>query len=49
MSSLCIIDTSIFTNILDVPNRNQDKEDIDEQFKEYIELEFQFILPMATT
>ena len=48
MSSICIIDTSIFTNILDVPCRNQEHAKIIERFEEYILLECQFILPMAT-
>ena len=48
MSSLCIIDTSVFTNILNVSNRNQEKDVISEEFNEYVELDCQFILPMAT-
>ncbi len=48
MSSICIIDTSIFTNILNVPCRNQERAKIIGQFEDYIELECQFILPMAT-
>ena len=48
MSAVCLIDTSIFVNLLDVPNRNQDKAEVITSFKEYIELDTTFILPMAT-
>lgn len=48
MNSICIIDTSIFTNLLNVPNRNQQKVATKNDFKEYVELDCQFILPMAT-
>lgn len=48
MSSVCIIDTSIFLNLLNVPGRNQDKDEVVESFKEYAENEATFILPMAT-
>jgi len=48
MSAICLIDTRIFLNILNVPNRNQDKAQVLDEFKEYIELDVTFILPMAT-
>lgn len=48
MSSVCLIDTSIFTNILNVPGRNQNKADVNHAFREYIDLGCTFILPMAT-
>ncbi|ROQ71899.1 hypothetical protein [Vibrio crassostreae] len=48
MSAICIIDTSIFLNILDVPNRNDQREGVLASFEEYIELGATFILPMAT-
>lgn len=38
MNSICIIDTSVFLNILDVPNRNNEKERVINNFKEYINL-----------
>ncbi|MDD2946148.1 MAG: hypothetical protein PHG15_10265 [Acinetobacter sp.] len=47
MSSICLIDTSILLNILNVPNRNKERNEILEKFYEYIELEFSFIIPMA--
>lgn len=48
MSSICLVDTSIFLNILNVPNRNNERNEILKQFQEYIELGFSFIIPMAT-
>ncbi len=39
MNSICIIDTSIFLNILDVPSRNNDKERVIRDFEEYIQSE----------
>jgi len=47
MSSICLIDTSVLLNILDVPNRNNERLDILGKFQEYIELECSFIIPMA--
>ena len=48
MSSICLIDTSIFLNILNVPNRNNERDQILDQYQEYIELDCSFIIPMAT-
>jgi predicted nucleic acid-binding protein len=48
MSSVCIIDTSVFLNLLNVPGRNQEKEAIKKLYDDYVELEMTFILPMAT-
>lgn len=48
MSSVCIIDTSIFLNLLNVPGRNQDKEAVLSTYIDYAELGATFILPMAT-
>ncbi len=48
MGSVCIIDTSIFLNLLNVPGRNQDKTLVIESFAEYADLDVTFILPMAT-
>ena len=45
MSSICLIDTSVFLNILNVPRCNEDRM---QNFKEYIELGCTFLLPMAT-
>ena len=48
MSAVCLIDTSIFLNLMDVPGRNQDKAAVIASFREYVELNTTFILPMAT-
>lgn len=48
MSCICIIDTCIFLNLLDVPGRSQDKESVRESFIEFATLGATFILPMAT-
>lgn len=48
MNSICLIDTSIFLNLLDVPSRNESKEIIFQNFQEYIEAGCIFLLPMAT-
>ena len=46
--SIALIDTSIFLNLLDVPGRNQDYQQVLHDVAEYIELEFELILPLAT-
>lgn len=48
MSYVCIIDTSVFLNLLNVPGKNQDKESIIQDYSDYVELGTTFILPMAT-
>lgn len=48
MSAICIIDTSIFLNLLNVPGRNQDKTSVKNSFTDYVDLGMTFILPMAT-
>jgi hypothetical protein len=46
--NIWIIDTSIFMNILDVENFNQDKEAVLSQFEERINAGDSFLLPFAT-
>jgi hypothetical protein len=48
MSSICLIDTSIFLEILNVPNCNQHRASVLEDFKTYAESGCTFLLPMAT-
>jgi hypothetical protein len=48
MSSVCLIDTSIFLNFLNVPNCNQERKKVLDDFKIYIDLGCNFLLPMAT-
>lgn len=48
MSSVCLIDTSVFLNLLNVPNRNQEREQVIQDYTDYADNECTFILPMAT-
>ncbi|MEG4086359.1 MULTISPECIES: hypothetical protein [unclassified Microcoleus] len=48
MSSICLIDTSIFLEILNVPNYNQHRESVLEDFRTYSLAGCTFLLPMAT-
>jgi hypothetical protein len=48
VNAVCLIDTSIFLNLLNVPGRNQHKEQVVADWQNYVELECTFILPMAT-
>ncbi|AYF88156.1 hypothetical protein D6Z43_13725 [Pseudomonas sp. DY-1] len=48
MSAICLIDTSIFLNILNVPGRNNEVAQVTQSYQEYVELGCTFILPMAT-
>ena len=48
MSSICLLDTSVFLNILNVPNRNQDRISVLQDFQTYIEAGCILLLPMAT-
>jgi hypothetical protein len=48
MSSICLIDTSIFLNFLNVPNCNQSREKVLQDFKDYAAAGCTFLLPMAT-
>lgn len=46
--SVCLIDTSIFTNVLDVPGRNQVREDVLRQLRQKTVQEFtSLLLPAA--
>lgn len=48
MSSICLMDTSVFLSILNVPNRNQDRASVLQDFQTYSEAGCNLILPMAT-
>jgi len=48
MSSICLIDTSIFLNLLDIPNRNESKAQVIQDFETFIQADCTFLLPMAT-
>ena len=45
MSSICIIDTSVFLNLLNVPGKNQDKDTVTASFTEYAELGAEYFTP----
>ena len=48
MSSICLIDTSIFLEILNVPNYNRHRASVIEEFQTYTQSDCTFLLPMAT-
>jgi hypothetical protein len=48
MSSICVIDTSIFCAILDVPNRRQDRTEIMETLESLVADGATLLLPLAT-
>jgi hypothetical protein len=48
MSSVCLIDTSIFLNLLNVPNCNESKEKVVEDYNTFVDAGCIFLLPMAT-
>lgn len=47
MSSVAIVDTSVFLNVLDVPNRNADREEVRSRLLQLIENNTTLLLPMA--
>ena len=47
MTDICILDTTILLNILDVPNRNNEKNNVMADFKTYIESDCRFIIPFV--
>lgn len=48
MSSVCLIDTSIFLNLLDVPHCNESRAEVAQDFETFAEVGCSFLLPMAT-
>lgn len=47
MSAIVLLDTSVYLNVLDVPSLNQERDSILEEFKECIENNDHFLLPLA--
>ena len=47
MGAIVLVDTSVFLNILDVPGRNQNRDQVIHSFEEMIESADHFLLPMA--
>lgn len=48
MSAICLIDTTILLNLLNVPNRNQNMAQVTQDFIEYNDLDCTFIIPLVT-
>jgi hypothetical protein len=46
--TICIVDTTVFCNILDVPGYNQDKDEALATLRDYINQPFSLLLPLAT-
>jgi len=47
VSAIVLLDTSIYLNVLDVPSRNQKREQILNEFEERVRCDDLFLLPMA--
>ena len=47
MTDLCLLDTSILLNILDVPSRNQSRDEVLADFEAYAQLNCRFIIPFV--
>ena len=47
MADICILDTSIILNILNVPNKNQNRVEVLDEFKTYAESNCRFIIPLV--
>lgn len=47
MADICLLDTSILLNILNVPNRNNEKDKVRADFQTYIESNCRFIIPFV--
>lgn len=48
MSSICILDTSVFCNLLNVPDKAQRRVETVKLFEQNIKRRYTFLLPMAT-
>lgn len=48
MSDIVLLDTSVYLNVLNVPGRNQQREEIFNRFEERVGNLDHFLLPMAT-
>lgn len=45
--TICIIDTSAFCNVLDIPGKNQHRDEARNAFRQFIEEEADLLLPLA--
>lgn len=48
MRKIVLLDTSVYLNILNVPGRNQQREQVFDDFSQSIKEQSHFLLPMAT-
>lgn len=48
MSAVVIIDTSVMLNLLNIPGNNQKREDAKDEFRQFLEDEAEFLIPLAT-
>ena len=47
MADICLLDTSILLNILDIPSKSQNKNTVMKDFRLYIDAECRFIIPLV--
>jgi hypothetical protein len=45
--TICIVDTSVFCNVLDIPRKNQQRVEAREMVRRYIEQRYALLLPLA--
>ena len=45
--TICIVDTSVFCNVLDIPHKNQQRAEVMATLKRYIEQRYALLLPLA--
>ena len=48
VSEIVLLDTSVYLNVLDIPGRNQDRDEVLTEFQVRVENEDHFLLPLAT-
>ncbi len=48
MREIVLLDTSVYLNMLDVPGRNQHRDEVFEEFERRIEAGHHFLLPLVT-
>ena len=47
MNAICLIDTTVLLNLLNVPNRSQNSTKISKEFADFVELDCTFIIPLV--
>jgi hypothetical protein len=48
MSNIVLLDTTVYLNVLNIPGRNQDRQDVLDSFQARVQDGDHFLLPMAT-